>query len=35
MFDKNQTLAKVDPDLWSAIQKENTRQQDHIEQVGS
>ena len=22
MFDKNQTLAKVDPDLWSAIQKE-------------
>ncbi|MFJ3056737.1 serine hydroxymethyltransferase [Herbaspirillum sp. NPDC087042] len=35
MFDKNQTLAKVDPDLWSAIQKENTRQQDHIELIAS
>ncbi|PWF47691.1 hypothetical protein BHT19_0028200, partial [[Kluyvera] intestini] len=33
MFDKNQTLAKVDPDLWSAIQKENARQQDHIELI--
>ncbi|OWY32151.1 serine hydroxymethyltransferase [Herbaspirillum aquaticum] len=35
MFDKNQTLAEVDPDLWSAIQKENTRQQDHIELIAS
>ena len=35
MFDKNQTLAKVDPDLWSAIQKENTRQQEHIELIAS
>ncbi|BEV14281.1 serine hydroxymethyltransferase [Herbaspirillum sp. DW155] len=35
MFDKNQTLSKVDPDLWSAIQKENTRQQDHIELIAS
>ncbi|NUU02767.1 serine hydroxymethyltransferase [Herbaspirillum robiniae] len=35
MFDKNQTLAKVDPDLWSAIQKENARQQDHIELIAS
>ncbi|TWC62381.1 serine hydroxymethyltransferase [Herbaspirillum sp. SJZ099] len=35
MFDKNQTLATVDPDLWSAIQKENTRQQEHIELIAS
>ncbi|KAF1041218.1 MAG: Serine hydroxymethyltransferase 1 [Herbaspirillum frisingense] len=35
MFDKNLTLAKVDPDLWSAIQKENTRQQEHIELIAS
>lgn len=31
MFAKDHTIAKVDPELWSAIQQENTRQQDHIE----
>ncbi len=35
MFAKDHTLANVDPDLWSAIQKENTRQQDHIELIAS
>lgn len=35
MFSKDLTLAKVDPDLWAAIQKENVRQQDHIELIAS
>src|ERR1700693_1315882 len=35
MFAKNLTLANVDPELWSAIQKENQRQQDHIELIAS
>jgi glycine hydroxymethyltransferase len=35
MFAKDHTLAKVDPELWGAIQKENTRQQDHIELIAS
>jgi glycine hydroxymethyltransferase len=35
MFAKDHTLAKVDPDLWDAIQKENRRQQDHIELIAS
>jgi glycine hydroxymethyltransferase len=35
MFAKDQTIAKVDPELWSAIQQENTRQQDHIELIAS
>ena len=35
MFSKDHTLAKVDPELWSAIQLENTRQQDHIELIAS
>jgi glycine hydroxymethyltransferase len=35
MFAKDHTLAKVDPELWSAIQQENTRQQDHIELIAS
>ena len=35
MFDRNYTLAQVDPDLWSAIEKENKRQQDHIELIAS
>ena len=35
MFSKDHTLAKVDPELWSAIQRENTRQQDHIELIAS
>ncbi|HSY27664.1 MAG TPA: serine hydroxymethyltransferase [Burkholderiaceae bacterium] len=35
MFSKDHTLAKVDPELWSVIQQENTRQQDHIELIAS
>ena len=35
MFSKDQTLAKVDPELLGAIQKENQRQQDHIELIAS
>ena len=35
MFTKDHTIAKVDPELWSAIQLENTRQQDHIELIAS
>jgi glycine hydroxymethyltransferase len=35
MFAKDHTLAKIDPDLWAAIQKENQRQQDHIELIAS
>jgi glycine hydroxymethyltransferase len=35
MFAKDLTLAKVDPELWSAIQLENTRQQEHIELIAS
>ena len=35
MFSKQATLAKTDPDLWSAIQAENRRQEDHIELIAS
>ncbi len=35
MFEKNHTIANVDPELWSAIQKENHRQQEHIELIAS
>lgn len=35
MFSKDHTLANVDPELWSAIQKENTRQEEHIELIAS
>src|SRR6476660_148719 len=35
MFAKDHTIAKVDPALWSAIQLENTRQQEHIELIAS
>ena len=35
MFAKNHTIANIDPDLWSAIQKENHRQQEHIELIAS
>ena len=35
MFMKNHTIASVDPELWSAIQLENNRQQDHIELIAS
>jgi len=35
MFSNDHTLAKVDPELWSVIQQENKRQQDHIELIAS
>ncbi|RKP56547.1 serine hydroxymethyltransferase [Pararobbsia silviterrae] len=36
MFDKaKQTIANVDPELWVAIQNENTRQEEHIELIAS
>ncbi len=35
MFAKDHTVAKVDPELWSAIQQENHRQQEHIELIAS
>ena len=36
MFDRTQhTLARVDADLWSAIQAENQRQEEHIELIAS
>ncbi|MFT5535378.1 MAG: glycine hydroxymethyltransferase [Burkholderiaceae bacterium] len=35
MFDKNQTIAKTDPELWAAMQLETVRQQDHIELIAS
>jgi glycine hydroxymethyltransferase len=35
MFAKDHTVANVDPELWSAIQKETQRQQDHIELIAS
>ena len=35
MFAKDYSIASVDPDLWAAIQRENQRQQDHIELIAS
>jgi glycine hydroxymethyltransferase len=35
MFSKDNTLAKVDPELWSVIAQENNRQQEHIELIAS
>jgi len=35
MFSKQKTLAKVDQELWQAIQSENRRQEDHIELIAS
>ena len=36
MFDRTQsTLAKIDPEIWTAIQAENRRQEDHIELIAS
>ena len=35
MFLKSQTLANVDPEVWSAVQLETRRQQDHIELIAS
>ncbi|MBA4092893.1 MAG: serine hydroxymethyltransferase [Candidatus Accumulibacter sp.] len=35
MFSAKDTLAKVDPELWQAIENENRRQEDHIELIAS
>ena len=36
MFDRStHTLAAVDPELWSSIQSENERQEQHIELIAS
>jgi glycine hydroxymethyltransferase len=36
MFDRSHsTLANIDPDIWTAIQNENRRQEDHIELIAS
>jgi glycine hydroxymethyltransferase len=35
MFTKIHTIANVDPELWSVIQLENQRQQQHIELIAS
>lgn len=35
MFDRSKTIAQVDPEIWSAIEKENKRQEDHIELIAS
>jgi glycine hydroxymethyltransferase len=36
MFDRSQsTIASVDPDIWSIIQRENQRQEEHIELIAS
>jgi len=35
MFSKLNTLAKVDPELWQAVQNENRRQEEHIELIAS
>jgi glycine hydroxymethyltransferase len=36
MFDRTQsTVASVDPEIWAAIQRENQRQEEHIELIAS
>src|SRR5947207_248157 len=36
MFDRTQsTIASVDPEIWSVIQRENQRQEEHIELIAS
>jgi glycine hydroxymethyltransferase len=35
MFDRSQGIAQVDPELWSAIEAENLRQEAHIELIAS
>jgi glycine hydroxymethyltransferase len=35
MFSPSRTLHQVDPELWSAIERENQRQEDHIELIAS
>ncbi len=35
MFSKQTNLAKADPDLWTAVEAENHRQEEHIELIAS
>jgi glycine hydroxymethyltransferase len=35
MFSAQNTLPKIDPELWQAIEAENRRQEDHIELIAS
>ncbi len=35
MFSKHDSLAKIDPELWQAVQAENRRQEEHIELIAS
>lgn len=35
MYDPNLTVESFDPELWSAVQKEEQRQEDHIELIAS
>jgi glycine hydroxymethyltransferase len=36
MFDRSHsTIEQIDPELWAAVQKENQRQEDHIELIAS
>ncbi|MFC3147807.1 serine hydroxymethyltransferase [Piscinibacterium candidicorallinum] len=35
MFSRNQLIEQTDPELWAAIQKENARQEHHIELIAS
>ena len=35
MFDKNQSIASFDPEIWQAIQAEGGRQEEHIELIAS
>ena len=35
MFDKDQTIKNFDPEIWSSIQSESQRQEEHIELIAS
>ena len=35
MFERQKTIATVDPEIWTAIANENRRQEDHIELIAS
>ena len=36
MFDRSQhTLARIDPEIWAAVEAENRRQEEHIELIAS
>ena len=35
MFDRSRTLDQVDAEVWAAVQKENVRQEQHIELIAS